>query len=93
MSDFSSNDINEAKKRVREMRDRARGVVESAPNDKLPEILPKPKPKANEIGGIGEIFSSLLSSEDSSLILALVLILSRENADNTLIMALLYILL
>lgn len=90
MSDFSSNDIYEAKKRVREMRDKAKGFVEQNPADA--PILPVEKPKTDN-GGIGDIISNLISSEDSSLILALVLILSHEKADNMLILALLYILL
>lgn len=100
MPDFSPNDINDARRRVREMRDRARSYV-GEPQQEQNEKETKEKEK-NEappqnnndfFGGLGDIFGRLSSNEDSSLILALILILSREKADNMLILALLYILL
>lgn len=90
MADFSLNDINEAKRRVQQMHDRAREFVDEKPNEieQVPII-----PKSKENNGIGDLISGLFSSNDSSIILALVLILSHEKADNMLILALLYILL
>ena len=105
MADFSSNDINDAKRRVEEMRNRARKYVDS-PQDTQSynqtnnnahsgstENNNPPPPSGSLFGGLGDIFSKISGSDDSSLILALVLILSREKADNMLILALLYILL
>lgn len=93
MADFSLNDINEAKRRVQQMHDRAREFVDEVPQEVTQETPPLdlPLPKANN--GIGDLISNLFSSNDSSIILALVLILSHEKADNMLILALLYILL
>lgn len=90
MSEFSSNDIFEAKKRVREMREKAKGFVDEKPKEEAKPLITPPK---KSDAGIGELLSGLLSNEDSSLILAIVLILAREKADNMLILALLYILL
>lgn len=105
MADFSSNDINDAKRRVEEMRNRARRFVDT-PRDnqssnqsdntdnKSNTENNNPPPSANNpLDGLGDIFSRLSTNDDTSLILALVLILSREKADNMLILALLYILL
>lgn len=108
MADFSSNDINDAKRRVEEMRNRARQFVDSprdnqsgsntddnADNTVHPGASGQKNssPSGGMFGGLGDIFSKISGSDDSSLILALVLILSREKADNMLILALLYILL
>lgn len=92
MADFSSNDINEAKRRVREMQQRAREYTNDTASEQndLPINDVTPQQKGNIIG---DIFGNLSSSNDSSLILAIILILSREKADNMLILALLYILL
>lgn len=93
MADFSLNDINEAKRRVQQMHDRAREFVDEVPQEVIEEKPPLDfsLPKVNS--GIGDLVSNLFSSNDSSIILALVLILSHEKADNMLILALLYILL
>lgn len=96
MSEYSANDINDARKRVEEMRKRARDVVDTNTNDTDEKTPLPPQQKASNNFGIGSILSSFgidKLGNDSSLILALVLILSREGADNMLIMALLYILL
>lgn len=92
MADFSLNDINEAKRRVQQMHDKAREYVDETPPAKeMPKLVNATNVKENN--GIGDMISSLFSSNDSSIILALVLILSHEKADNMLILALLYILL
>ena len=92
----SSNDINEAKRRVREMQERAKSYTQAEP---APQEKPVDTPKAeNEsaplFGGL-DFLSNLMSDDGGSkgLILALILILSKEKADNMLILALLYILL
>ena len=106
MAELTGNDINEAKKRVEEMRRRSQNLVEpdaSAEVNTNTENIHKThstsrKSSDDKPGGIfNSIFSSLglSGSEDNSasLILALVLILSKEGADSKLILALLYILL
>lgn len=105
MADFTGNDINDAKRRVEEMRRRSQSFVENENNGKdknADEINHKKenthKSENSDDGSIlGSLFSSLgLSKSDdssSTLVLALILILSKEGADNKLILALLYILL
>ena len=104
MADFTGNDINDAKKRVEEMRRRSQSFVENENNgkEKNAEINHKKEKcqkseNSDSDGILGSLFSSLgLSKSDdssSTLILALILILSKEGADNKLILALLYILL
>ena len=105
MADFTGNDINDAKKRVEEMRRRSQSFVENENNGKeknADEINHKKEnghksENSDSIGILGSLFYSLgLSKSDdssSTLILALILILSKEGADNKLILALLYILL
>lgn len=88
MADYSSNDINDAKRRVEEMRQKAREYVDTPEQN-------KPQEEQNSTSPLS-LFSSFgidKLGSDSSLILALILILSREGADNMLILALLYILL
>lgn len=99
MAQFSSSDISDAKMRVQEMRRRAKNYVdengESSENN-APNIPPVPqntntKPTVNN----NEKISPAAEKEDDSfaLVLALILVLSNEHADNMLILALLYILL
>lgn len=95
MSEFTSNDISDAKRRVEEMRKKANNYVEDSPkehkqkNDKSENSSP-----LSFLGDItGSLFSSSARDSSQGLILALILILSKEGADNKLILALLYILL
>lgn len=92
MADFLSSDINDAKKRVEEMRKKAQGYI-NPPS----EPPPKPQENSNSFGFISDIIGSLFSSSENEsstgLILAIILILSREGGNNKLILALLYILL
>lgn len=109
MNEFSSNDINEAKKRVEQMRRRSLDYVNNFDEN---DAVKHRKQKENKnhdnntydskksANPITDLFSNILGSftsdtHDSSdfLILALILILSKEGADNKLILALLYILL
>lgn len=109
MAGFSSSEINDAKRRVREMRERAKSFVDdkqSAENT-VKEVIEEDKntnyksEKSRAENNIfdGDFFSKLglnnidVSDSSSALVLALILILSREKADNMLILALLYILL
>ena len=92
----SSNDINEAKRRVREMQDKARSYTHTEPVfEEKPKDIPKNEPEGASPFGIFDFLSNLTSDEGGSkgIILALILILAREKADNMLILALLYILL
>lgn len=114
MSDFSPSEIEMAKKRVQEMKNRARQYIDSPDiqdnsihfsnnvnnqnNKDNNHSNAKKTPFEKENAFNSNLFDKgflhdLLGSQDSSLILALVLILSREGADNMLILALLYILL
>lgn len=113
MPEYSSNDINDARRRVEEMRRRAKNYVDeadgnhnvnnqshntkSAQNEKSQAASPKKSPSF-DLGFVGDIVSSLFSNDNendntTALLLALILILTKEGADNKLILALLYILL
>lgn len=93
MAEFSSSDIDEAKRRVREMHSRAQGFIE--PSNISQNAPNKAETRAdNPLGfSLTDFLGNISSSSDSSIILALILILSHEKADNMLILALLYILL
>ena len=98
MADYNSNDISDAKRRVEEMRKKAQGYVDTQNTDKgnykphTDSSNQEPQPSF-----LTEVLSSLFSNQardnSAGLILALILILSKEGADNKLILALLYILL
>lgn len=102
MAQFSDNDINEAKRRVWEMRNRASHYIEDSPgsaaekngrDDAPPAGQSKAKEKAAE-SPISSLFNIGGDGDNSFIIiLALIMILSKEGADNTLILALLYLLL
>ncbi len=96
MSDYSSSDINDAKRRVEEMRKRARSIVDPIADDSTVEGKDTADNSSQSPFNLGSLLSGFGIDSiggDSSLILALILILSREGADNMLILALLYILL
>lgn len=97
MNELNSNDINDAKRRVEEMRKKANNYVDSKPcNDKQDKTEKENKNESplSFLGDItGSLFSSSLKDSSAGLVLALILILSKEGADNKLILALLYILL
>ena len=84
MAYFSENDINEAKKRVNDMQKIAKSLTND--NDKEHKKTEDEKSEAlNE--------ENKEDKDDSSLIiLALIMLLSHEGADNMLILALLYLL-
>lgn len=107
MAQFSASDINDAKRRVEQMHQRAKNFVDDS--NTPPSSHQKQEPEHNHFqsqhqqnsqqGGfsISSIFKALgiggEKENSSGLILALILILSHEKADNMLILALLYILL
>lgn len=100
MANYSSSDVNEAKRRVEEMRRKSQNYISNQSSNQnarpADDALTK-NDKKNE-NPVTDILNSLLSgssSGDSSkaIVLALILILSKEGADNSLILALLYILL
>jgi hypothetical protein len=98
MADFSSSDINEAKRRVREMQERAKSYSQGEQSPSLQEEKPKSESESASSAspfGVFDFLSDFMSGDDGSkgIILALILILAREKADNMLILALLYILL
>lgn len=102
---FSENDINEAKRRVQEMQSRARGLVDENENpptgaeNRSAAQSGRAKVESNaDEQGFGKEKGEALpeqgnDKDDSSMIiLALIMLLSREGADNILILALLYLL-
>lgn len=98
MADYNSNDISDAKRRVEEMRKKAQGYVDTRDTEKKTDT-PRPDRNVNEpqpsflTEVLGSLFSNQARDNSAGLILALILILSKEGADNKLILALLYILL
>lgn len=100
MANYSSSDVNEAKRRVEEMRRKSQNYISNQSSNQNARSADDALPKydKNNEKPVTDILNSLLSgggSGDSSkaIILALILILSKEGADNSLILALLYILL
>lgn len=99
MPDFSESDINEAKRRVFEMRNRASHFVDKNDNISSNTGSPKTESRNNEqkkqVEAENKNDNSSENDNDKSsfIILILILLLSQEGADNTLILALLYLLL
>lgn len=99
MSEFNSNDINDAKRRVEEMRKKANNYIDTPQNeDKTFKNSSAKSDNKNKspLSFLSDLTGSLFSSDNDGsqgLILALILILSKEGADSKLILALLYILL
>ncbi len=99
MPDFSESDINEAKRRVFEMRNRASHFVDKNDNISSNTGSPKTEIRNNEqkkqVEAENKNDNSSENDNDKSsfIILILILLLSQEGADNTLILALLYLLL
>lgn len=88
---FSEQDINEAKKRVNDMQKRAEKLKNReniSENENGEEEKLKENVKKNE----SEIKENEEKDDSSLIILALIMLLSREGADNMLILALLYLL-
>lgn len=102
MAYFSESDINEAKRRVKEMQSRADSFVGDNGNSRQSNGVNDEKPPSpaaiknennNTPSPAANTGSDLFSGDKSQLlILALIFILSREGADNQLLLALLYLL-
>lgn len=123
MAQFSEADINEAKRRVMDMRNRANRYTDHSPpssrsshqsaknsSDHSERRNPDERSNSNSfsqgqkeensqrnqnpLGDLANLLSGDGNSDNSFvIILALIMILSREGADNKLILALLYLLL
>ncbi len=96
MAQFSERDINEAKRRVFEMQNRASRFVDDrqdSPPPKTEKKQPKPPPKKPEQTNPDQENEDLPHDKSFFVILAMIMLLSKEGADNTLILALLYLLL
>lgn len=106
MAEFNEADIEAAKRRVRDMRNRAnRFTAEETPrqsntfqeknNDNIINEKNNQTAEASENKAVEDIKENDDAMQDRSfvIILALILILSKEGADNKLILALLYLLL
>jgi len=94
MAQFSESEINDAKRRVRDMKNRASRYVNdngasAAPAPQIPYESQPQQEKQDEKADEDK------NEQENSfiIILALLLILSREGADNKLLLALLYLLL
>ena len=88
---FSEQDINEAKKRVSDMQKRAERL-KNQENISENENGEEEKIKENIEKNENEIEENEEKDDSSLIILALIMLLSREGADNMLILALLYLL-
>ncbi len=100
MNEFNSNDINDAKRRVEEMRKKANNYIDSPQKKNITSDNSGSKSNNKNESPLsflsditGSLFSSSKNDGSQGLILALILILSKEGADSKLILALLYILL
>lgn len=98
MPQFSEDDINAAKRRVQEMRNRVSKFTEQEHEDAVPPPPVKEKPHNAQGKTVMDIKAQEQEEEQDKdksffVILALIMLLSKEGADNTLILALLYLLL
>ncbi len=95
MPQFSERDINEAKRRVMEMQNRASHFVNDGqePPPKSEKKQHQVPPKQSEPPKPEQEKEDLPQDKSFFVILAMLMLLSKEGADNTLILALLYLLL
>lgn len=95
MPQFSERDINEAKRRVMEMQNRASHFVNDGqePPPKAEKKQHKAPPKQSESPKPEQEKEDLPQDKSFFVILAMLMLLSKEGADQTLILALLYLLL
>lgn len=95
MPQFSENDINEAKRRVWEMRNRAAHFVDDRQDTqpKTEEKQREPSQESTEPPTSQQEQEDLPRDKSFFTILAILMLLSKEGADQTLILALLYLLL
>ena len=95
MPTFSSSEIEEAKRRVREMQSRADSYVSGGKAQEKENIPKPPKEEIQKQSETEALPKKEEASQDDSFItiLLLIIILSHEGADNKLLLALLYLLL
>lgn len=95
MPQFNENDINEAKRRVWEMRNRASHFVDDrqVTQPKTEEKQQGFQPEQTEPPASDQDQEDLPQDKSFFTILAVLMLLSKEGADQTLILALLYLLL
>ncbi|MDE6470962.1 MAG: hypothetical protein K2L19_08095 [Eubacterium sp.] len=100
MPQFSEEDINAAKRRVQEMRNRVSKFTADEQEPPSPTSPPHTKNKTNNENSVKQPDVKAQEQEEEQdknksffVILALIMLLSKEGADNTLILALLYLLL
>ncbi len=79
----------EAERRVMEMQRRAKSTVEAAPESK-PAPAPPPSVKKNDLLSMLNL-RSFFENKDTSLVLMVLALLSAEDADPILLLALLYV--
>ncbi|MCH5315003.1 MAG: hypothetical protein J1E81_03735 [Eubacterium sp.] len=101
MAEFNESDIEAAKRRVREMRNRANRYMSDMPERESNDKNNSTSGQSSEASNLSD--SSAREGQTASddklqdksflIILALIFILSNEGADNKLILALLYLLL
>lgn len=101
MAEFNESDIEAAKRRVREMRNRANRYMSDMPERESDDKNNSTSGQSSEASNLSD--SSAREGQTASddklqdksflIILALIFILSNEGADNKLILALLYLLL
>ncbi len=93
---------NEAMNRAREMQKKAQNIGKQSANSRRKPANPSKfkmdqkqisKPPAEHKKAMSNLFESLMEDSDKSLILILILILSTEDADPGIILALMYIIL
>lgn len=107
MAHFSESDINDAKERVRQMRQRATAYIdEETPTETTHHTEnsspPKSKPSKTQEDKDDSVFEGIkhnpivpdtdMDDDQSMIILMMILLLTSEGADNMLILALLYLL-
>ena len=84
MPQFQSNEIDDAKKRVREMQERTKQLSETPKDDEI---------NLEQLKAMIELLAPLKSKDSTPLALFALLSAMKEEYDKTLILALIYILL
>ncbi|MBR4869139.1 MAG: hypothetical protein IKU10_08270 [Clostridia bacterium] len=92
---YTNNDLanmqREAERRVMEMRQRAKATVNATPQQPPPTTPPPPAPKRDLLSMLN--LKSFLEGKDTSLVLMVLALLSAEETDPLLLLALLYVML
>ena len=98
MEDFTVEQINSAANRVREMQKRSAYAQNRTPPPEKPKTPPPKAEKPTENNPFSKIlglldFKNFSFDEESKLILGIILLLSSSQADELLILALVYVML